>query len=138
MSFLIPGKSPSSECYFTWGYYSPCIFLLISINWRRVVQSYPTLRDPMVCLWNSPSRNTGVDCHALLWGLFPTRGSNLGLLHCRWVLYCLSHQGLVLVYFNTYAKHTCIKCTCMYIKCLKKCISILLPACFFIFNVDFL
>ena len=25
--------------------------------------------------------------------LFPTQGSNLGLLHCRQILYCLSHQG---------------------------------------------
>ena len=26
-------------------------------------------------------------------GIFPTQGSNPGLLHCRWVLYFLSHQG---------------------------------------------
>ena len=26
-------------------------------------------------------------------GIFPNKGSNPGLLHCRWVLYCLSHQG---------------------------------------------
>jgi len=26
-------------------------------------------------------------------GMFPTQGLNLGLLHCRWILYCLSHQG---------------------------------------------
>ena len=25
-------------------------------------------------------------------GTFPTQGSNLGLLHYRWILYCLSHQ----------------------------------------------
>jgi len=25
--------------------------------------------------------------------IFPTQGSNLGLLHCGHVLYCLSHQG---------------------------------------------
>ena len=32
-------------------------------------------------------------CHALLQGIFPIQGSNPGLLHCRWILYCLSHQG---------------------------------------------
>ena len=32
-------------------------------------------------------------CHALLQGIFLTQGSNLGLLHCRWILYYLSHQG---------------------------------------------
>ena len=36
---------------------------------------------------DSPGKNTGVGCHALLQGIFQTQGSNLGLLHCRWVLY---------------------------------------------------
>ena len=31
--------------------------------------------------------------YALLQGIFPTQGSNLGPLHCRQILYCLSHQG---------------------------------------------
>ena len=31
--------------------------------------------------------------HALLQGIFPTQGSILGLLHCRQILYRLSHQG---------------------------------------------
>ena len=26
-------------------------------------------------------------------GIFPTQWSNPGLLHCTWILYCLSHQG---------------------------------------------
>ena len=32
-------------------------------------------------------------CHALLQGIFPTQGSNPGLLHCRQILYHLSYQG---------------------------------------------
>ena len=32
-------------------------------------------------------------CHALLQGILPTQGSNPGLLHCRRILYQLSHQG---------------------------------------------
>ena len=32
-------------------------------------------------------------CHSLLQGIFLTQGSNLGLLHCRQILYPLSHQG---------------------------------------------
>ena len=43
--------------------------------------------------WNSPGQNTGVGCHSLLHGIFPTQGSNPGLLHCRQILYCVSHQG---------------------------------------------
>ena len=40
-----------------------------------------------------PGKNTGVGCHFLLQGVFLTQGSNLGLLHCRQILYQLSHQG---------------------------------------------
>ena len=40
-----------------------------------------------------PGKSTGVGCHALLQGIFPTWWSNLGLLHCRCILYRLSHQG---------------------------------------------
>ena len=42
---------------------------------------------------DSPGKNTGVGFHVLLQGIFPTQGSNLGLLHCRQILYCPSHQG---------------------------------------------
>ena len=40
----------------------------------------------------SPDKNTGVGSHFLLQGIFPTKGSNPGLLHCKQILYCLSHQ----------------------------------------------
>ena len=43
--------------------------------------------------WNSPGKNTGVDCHSLLQGIFLIQGLNLDLLHCRQILYCLSYQG---------------------------------------------
>ena len=43
--------------------------------------------------WDSPGKNTGAGCHALLQGIFPTQGWNPGLPRCRWVLYCLNHQG---------------------------------------------
>ena len=48
--------------------------------------SHVSLRDPMVCPWNSPGKNTGVDCHSLLHGIFPTQGSKPDL-HCRQILY---------------------------------------------------
>ena len=43
--------------------------------------------------WNSPGQNTGVGSCSLLQGLFPTQGQNKGLLHCRQILYSLSHDG---------------------------------------------
>ena len=47
----------------------------------------------LLCPWNSPGKNTGVGSHSLLQGIFLTPGSNLGLLHCRWLLYQLTYQG---------------------------------------------
>ena len=65
-----------------------------------VTQSCWTLCDPMDYIplgssvhQDSPGKNTGVGCHALLQGIFPTQRWNPGLLHCRWILYRLSHQG---------------------------------------------
>ena len=44
----------------------------------------------LLCPWNSPGKNTGVGCHFLLQGIFPTQRSNpllLCPLHYRCVLY---------------------------------------------------
>ena len=41
---------------------------------------------------DSPGKNTGVGCHALLQGILPTQGSNPDLPHCRQILYHLSYQ----------------------------------------------
>ena len=47
----------------------------------------------LLCPWDFPGKNTGVVCHSLLQGIFPTQGLNPGLPHCRQILYQLSHQG---------------------------------------------
>ena len=61
----------------------------------KSLQSCSTLCDSprLLCPWNSPGKNTGVGCHALLQGIFLTQGLNPGFLHCRQILYHLSHQG---------------------------------------------
>ena len=43
--------------------------------------------------WDFPGKNTGVGCHFLLQGIFPTQGLNPDLPHCRQILDYLSHQG---------------------------------------------
>ena len=43
--------------------------------------------------WNSPGQNTEVGSLSLLQRIFPTQGLNPGLLHCRQMLYQLSHKG---------------------------------------------
>ena len=91
-----------------------------------VAQSRLTLCDLMDCMqparllcsWNSPGKNTGVGSHSsILLGIFPTQGifsrgssqprdETPGLLHCRQILYCLSHQGSpVYPYIHVYIHH---------------------------------
>ena len=62
-------------------------------------QSCQTLCDPTVCRLpgssvhgDSPGKSAVVGCYFLHQGIFPTQGLNPGLLHCRYILYCLSHQ----------------------------------------------
>ena len=47
----------------------------------------------LLCPWDFQGKSTGMGCHFLLQGIFPTQGSNRGLSHCRQTLYRLSHQG---------------------------------------------
>ena len=79
-------------------------------NW--VTDTHWTLAARLLWPWNSPGENTGVDCHSILQRIFPTQGSNLGLLHCRQILNSLRVvltfwsknpaplMGLVLVLFS--------------------------------------
>ena len=64
----------------------------------KSLQSWPTLCHPMDSSLlgfsvhgDSPGKNTGVGCHALLQGIFPAQRLNPGLLHCRQILYQLSY-----------------------------------------------
>ena len=83
-------------------YYSGCHFHTLchyqGHSWQgsevKVAQSCPTLLPHgLYSPWNSPGQNTGVGSPSLLQVIFPTQGSSPGLLHCRWILYLLSHQG---------------------------------------------
>ena len=72
-------------------------FYLGKVKESEVTQSCPTLCNPMetrlLCPWDFLGKNTGVGCHFLLQGIFPTQGSKPGLPPCRQTLYHLSHQG---------------------------------------------
>ena len=73
-----------------------------------VAQLYPTLYDSIDCRLPGSSVPGILQtrilegfffCHALLQEIFPTQGLNPGLLHCRRILYHLSHQRSP---FNSY------------------------------------
>ena len=78
-------------------------WLTCVMNWRDlclVTQSCLTLFDPMNCSpqgssgpWDFPVKNTRVDCHFLLQGIFLTQGSNQSLLHWQVNSLPLSHHG---------------------------------------------
>ena len=60
---------------------------------------------------DSPGMNAEVGSHSLLQGIFPTQGSNPGLLHCRRILYCLNHPGSPA---NIYVCVCVCVCVCVY------------------------
>ena len=45
----------------------------------------------LLCPWDSPGKNIGVNCHALLQGIFLAQESNMNILRCRRTLYHLCH-----------------------------------------------
>ena len=65
------------------------------------VLSYSLKRLGLHSPWNSPGQNTGVGSLSLLQGIFPSQGSNPGLLLCRQILYQLSHNGSSNEYVST-------------------------------------
>ena len=70
-----------------------CVYALsLSHVWLFV--TLRTIAHRLLCPQNSPGQNTGVGSHSLLQGNLETQGSNLSLLHCRWILYCVSPKTL--------------------------------------------
>ena len=113
MGYSIPGPS----CL-KWKELSDCSFLApwyvvrnrevtdieasVSLRWKQASQLHTA------CMWIGRvwffvtpwtiqsvefSRPEYWSSHSLLQGIFPTQGSNPGLLHCRQILYQLSHKG---------------------------------------------
>ena len=77
-------------------FWNTVLFFSFIKAWKWKWKSFSCVKlfaTPWTSPWNSQGQNTGVGCLSLLWGIFPTQGSNPGLLHCRWILYQLSYQG---------------------------------------------
>ena len=77
-----------------------CVCVRVCVCMCSVAQSCLTLHDAMDC--NPPGSSVyGIlQARILEWVAMPSsrgssqqQGSKPGLLHCRWILYCLSHQG---------------------------------------------
>ena len=70
--------------------YTCSVSCIVASNFLGPHGLYPTR---LLYPWDAPDKNTGVSSHSLFQWILPTQGSNLGLLHCRQILYCLSHEG---------------------------------------------
>ena len=73
-----------------WGFIGGvlCVLSCFSHVWLFVTPW--TIATGLLCPWDSPGKNTGVGCHALLQGILPIQGSSpllLCLLHCRQILW---------------------------------------------------
>ena len=102
---LVPGLHPGS-------YEEPASFStskMVCLPNRSESESRSAVSDSLqphglYSPWNSPGQNTGVGCHSLLQGIFPTQESNPGLPHCGQILYQLSHQGSPRIHWYIEAK----------------------------------
>ena len=99
---LLPHQNVNLCIYFLYQY-KTLAFYFIPIIMSLKVKSFHCVRlcDSVdYCLpgssgnspWGFSGKSTRVGCHFLLQGIFPTQGSNLGLPHCRQMLYHLGHR----------------------------------------------
>ena len=65
----------------SWGMTGLCVCMLSCFSHSTSLWPHELQPTRLLCPWDSPGKNTGVGCHALLQGIFPTQGLNLSLLH---------------------------------------------------------
>ena len=70
----------------------PCVSVK-SLQSCRLCDRMDCSPTRLFCPWDSPGKNTGVGCHALIQEIFLTQRLNSGLLRCRQILYHLNQQG---------------------------------------------
>ena len=79
--------------YYLFTFVSFILQLIILESERHWVVSDSMWPRGLYSPWNSPGQSTRVGSLSLLQGIFPTQRLNLGLLHCRLILFQLSHKG---------------------------------------------
>ena len=72
------------------------VFISFSVSHSLMYDSLPIR---LLCPWDSLGKNTGVGCHSLLQGIFPTQGSNPGLLYYRQIFHHTSQESSPLTIF---------------------------------------
>ena len=77
-----------------------CVFSCFSYIWLFVTLWTVAPQAPLSMGFSRQEYWSG--CHFTLQGIFLTQGSNLSLLHCRWILYLMGHQGSPVYTLNLY------------------------------------
>ena len=67
----------------SWWCVCVCICQVVSVL-SDSLSPYGLQPTRLLCPWDSPGKNTGVGCQALLQGIFPIQGLNMCLLHLHW------------------------------------------------------
>ena len=84
----------SQHCHSSVGSMHVCLCQLLSCV--NSLWSFGLQPTRLFCPWDFSGKNTRVDCHFLLQGVFPTQGSNLHLLcllHFRWIFLSAEPSG---------------------------------------------
>ena len=76
----------------------------------------------LLCPWDFPGKNTGVGCHLLLQGIFPTQGLNLPLLY--WQADSLPLKAVLSVGKCVHIR-MCI-CACLWSVCVCVCLRFII------------
>ena len=80
-------------CVFVGVRVTPLLLLFSSSVVSDSSQPHGLQPTRLLCPWDSPGKKPGASCHFLLQRIFPTQGSNPGLLHWQVNSLPLSHQG---------------------------------------------
>ena len=80
MSLILRGKKSQALIVYV------CVCVCQSLVMSDSLRPHGLQPASLLCPWDFPGKNTGVSCHFLLQGIFPTTVSNPRLLHCRWIL----------------------------------------------------
>ena len=89
----------SSLAFFFFLLYSMCVLV---VQWVRLIETSWTVTRQAPLFVEFSRKNATVGCHSLLQRIFPTQELNLGLPHCREILYPLSHQEITVLFHIHY------------------------------------
>ena len=84
-SFHAPLPTPPLPAVNTPGILMP-VLVISHFSHVRLLQLRGLQPTRLLCPWDSSDKNTGVGCHFLLQGIFPTQRSNQRLLHYKLIL----------------------------------------------------